>query len=232
MNNALLFVASGIIAICTYCFLLITLIFSFISTPTHYSSLKDSMIALNAISIEAIIDDNPTPSKVDKKPANVNNPLAGSGIKDMFDRIDSKQPSQNTQIGDNRDKVEQNASNNERLENLKAATQEIQNKLDTLSNLTISTDSHHTDGEYDEWYAEIEKILYQRWQQTAYIEEKLAAVIHIRITNNGVFSYKVVKYSGNLAFDDSLKMMLEECTKKHFPPHPKGNKDIAITFKN
>lgn len=65
------------------------------------------MITLNAISIEAIIDDSPTPSKVDKKPASVNNPLAGFGIKDMFDRIDSKQPSQNTQIGDNRDKVEQ-----------------------------------------------------------------------------------------------------------------------------
>ena len=232
MNNAIVFVTSGIIAVCTYTLLLIALIFTFfVSTPIHYSSLKDSEIALHSISIEAIIDDKPTPQP-DKQTSASSNPLAGSGIKDIFDKIDSSQPSQNSPIGDNRDKTEQNAPKNESLENLKSATQELQNKLNSLSNLTISTDSNQGEGEYDEWYAQIEKILYQRWQQTMFIEESVSAIIHIRITNNGVFSYKVVKYSGNSAFDDSLKAMLEECTQTKFPPHPKGSREIAITFKN
>lgn len=230
MNNALLFITSGIISFCIYFLLIIALVFTlFHSNPTHYSSLKESSLALHAISIEAIIDDKPTPSQ-NKQTAN-NNPLAGSGIKDMFDKIDSDTPSQNTPIGDNREKIEQN-SKEQQLKDLQASAESLQNKLNTLSNLTISANSNQSDGEYDEWYAQIEKMMFQQWQQTFYVEEKLQALVHIRITENGIFSYKVVKYSGNAVFDDSLKAMLEECTQIHFPPHPKGKREIAITFKN
>ena len=214
MNNALLFITSGIISFCIYFLLIIALVFTlFHSNPTHYSSLKESSLALHAISIEAIIDDKPTPSQ--NKQTASNNPLAGSGIKDMFDKIDSDTPSQNTPIGDNREKIEQN-SKEQQLKDLQASAESLQNKLNTLSNLTISANSNQSDGEYDEWY----------------VEEKLQALVHIRITENGIFSYKVVKYSGNAVFDDSLKAMLEECTQIHFPPHPKGKREIAITFKN
>ncbi len=230
MNNALLFIASGIISLCIYCFIIIAFVFTLFISPIHYSSLKESAISLNAISIEAIIDDKPTPS-ITKNPSSTNNPLAGSGIKDMFDKIDSNELSQNTPIGDNRDKVEQNAKE-QKIKDLQSTAQELQNKLNTLSNLTISTNSTKSDGEYDEWYAQIEKIIHQKWQQTFYIEDKMQALVHIRIADNGVFSYKIVKYSSNVAFDDSLKTMLEECTQMHFPPHPKGTREIAITFKN
>lgn len=231
MNNALLFITSGIISFCVYFLLLITLIFTFFrQEPTHYSSLQESALALNAISIEAIIDDNPSPAK-NKQDSSLNNPLAGSGIKDMFSKIDSDTPTQNTPIGDDREKLEQNTKT-DKLKELQSSTQELQNKLNSLSNLTISTDTSQNDGEYDEWYAQIEKIMLQQWQKTFSIEEKMQALVYIRIANNGDFSYNIVKYSGNVAFDDSLKAMLEECRQMRFPPHPKGSKEIATTFKN
>ncbi|TLD96037.1 hypothetical protein LS71_007270 [Helicobacter jaachi] len=231
MNNALLFIASGIISFCTYCLIIIALVFTlFRQAPTHYASLRESALSLHAISIEAIIDDKPTPSP-SQKPATSNNPLAGSGIKDIFNNIDSNQPSQNAPIGDNREKIEQNAKE-QKLKDLQSATQELQNKLNALNNLTISTQSNQSEGEYDEWYAQIEKMILQQWQQTFYVEDKMQALVNIRIADNGVFSYKIVKYSGNVAFDDSLKAMLEACTQMHFPPHPKGAREIATTFKN
>ena len=165
MNNALLFITSGIISFCIYFLLIIALVFTlFHSNPTHYSSLKESSLALHAISIEAIIDDKPTPSQ--NKQTASNNPLAGSGIKDMFDKIDSDTPSQNTPIGDNREKIEQN-SKEQQLKDLQASAESLQNKLNTLSNLTISANSNQSDGEYDEWYAQIEKMMFQQWQQTS-----------------------------------------------------------------
>lgn len=229
MNNALLFITSGIISFCAYFLIIIALVFSiFRSNPTHYSAFNESALALHAISIEAILDDKPTPSK-SPKPA-INNPLAGSGIKDMFDKIDSDLPSQNAAIGDDREKVEQN-SKEQKLKELQSSAESLQNKLNSLSNLTISANTNQSDGEYDEWYAQIEKIMFEQWQ-VFNIEEKLQALVHIRIADNGIFSYKVVKYSGNIAFDDSIKTALEECTRISFPPHPKGKKEIAITFKN
>ncbi|WP_334085723.1 TonB C-terminal domain-containing protein [Helicobacter typhlonius] len=230
MNNALLFITSGIISFCIYSLLIIALVFTlFRSNPTHYAALNESALSLHAISIEAIIDDKPTPSK-SSQPA-LNSPLAGSGVKDMFSKIDSDIPAQNAEIGDNREKVEQN-SKEQKLKDLQASAESLQKQLNTLSNLTISANTNQSDGEYDEWYAQIEKMMFQQWQQTFYVEEKLQALVHIVITSNGNFSYKVVKYAGNVAFDDSLKAMLEECIKIHFPPHPKGKREIAITFKN
>lgn len=230
-DNALLFVTSGVISLCSYALLLIVLVFTLFSAlPTHYSSLQESSLTLNAISIEAIIDDKPSPSP-QPKPAQANSALAGSGIKDMFHKIDSQAPSQNAKIGDDREKAEQN-SKEQQLEKLQNATKELQNKLNSLSNLTISTNTAASEGEYDEWYAEIEKIMLQQWQKTFYVGEKMQALVYIRIASNGDFNYKIVKYSGDEAFDNSLKAMLEECRQIHFPPHPKGTKEIATTFKN
>lgn len=228
----LLFIASGMIAVCTYLFLIIALVFILLdSQPTHYSSFKESTISLNAINIDAIITQEPTPVPTKEQAAIPNNSLAGSGIKNMFEKIDQDQISRDQPIGDNRKQTEQNIKN-KKLQELQNASQDIQNKLNSLSNLTITTESTQGDGKYDEWYAQIEKILYRQWQQTFFSDKQLTAIIHIKITASGVFSYKVIQYSSDLAFDNSLKTMLEQCTKMQFPPHPKGTKEIAITFKD
>lgn len=228
----LLFITSGVISFCIYALIIIALVFTFFQAlPTHYSAFKQSSISIQAISIEAIIDEKPTPAPPQNKQPAINNPKAGSGIKDIFSKVDSNVTPQNTPIGDNRDKVEQN-SKEQKLKALQSSAQLLQNKLNALSNLTISTNVNQNDGEYDQWYAQIEKMMLQQWQQTFYAQEKLQALVHIRIAENGNFSYKIVKYSGNATFDDSLKAMLEECTQIHFPPHPKGKKEIATTFKN
>lgn len=229
-NKVVLLITSGIISVSAYLLLITLLVFTFFHTPpTHYSSLSESTLSLHAISIEAIIDDKPTPTPKEKQES-TNAPLAGSGIKDMFERIESDEPSK-APIGDNREQLEQNAKN-QKLKELQANAQELQNRLNTLSNLTISANSNQNDGEFDEWYAQIEKIMLQKWQKTFYVEEKLQALVRIHISSSGVFSYKIVKYSGNNTFDESLKSMLEECTAMSFAPHPKGAREIATTFKN
>lgn len=231
MNNSIvLFVTSGIISLCIYCLLLIALVFTLFSAiPTHYSSLKDSMLSLEAISVDAIIDGDNSPAPSDKS-SGKNSPLSGSGIKNLFDKVDSKAPSKESPLGDDRELSEQNTK--EDSQDAQARTKELRDKLKSLSNLNVSSKSNQSDGEYDEWYAEIESMIHQQWQESIFIEEKVMAIAHIHIKNNGVFSYKIVKYSGNVAFDDSLKSMLEECKQIHFPPHPDGSREIAITFKN
>lgn len=231
MNNAILFFTSGIISICSYCLLLLLLIWTFLSPlPTRYSSLEDSQLALESISIEAIIES--TPSKgIDNSLKSASTPLAGSGIKDMFERIDNAKASQSL-VGDNREQVEKNETQNEQIQQILNAAQSLQQSTQSLSNITISSESSSSDGEYDEWYAEVERIVKQQWQQAFYAESKLQSTIHIKISKNGSFSYKVVKYSGNQAFDDSLKEALLRCQQLHFPPHKSGEREIAMIFKN
>lgn len=228
MNNIVLFITSGVISSCIYALLLLMLLFSFFNAPAHYSAFKDSMLSLESISIEAIIADSPTPAK-DNSPTN--NPLAGSGIKDMFKQVDSNMPSQEAEIGDDREKIEQNVKD-KKLEALQSATQNLQNTINAISNLTISANAS-SDGEYDEWYAKIEEIMLKQWQKTFSTTEKRQALVHIKIAPSGAFSYKIIKYSGDVVFDEALSAMLEECRQMTFPAHPKGGtKEIATTFKN
>lgn len=87
-------------------------------------------------------------------------------------------------------------------------------------------------GETHEYFSKIKEILWQRWNPRL-LEEGLKVKVLVMITNNGVFDYRIVKYSRDERFDKSLKEFLDTQKSETFPTHNINAKvDIIINFKS
>jgi hypothetical protein len=83
----------------------------------------------------------------------------------------------------------------------------------------------------DPYYSKIYEILSSKWHPVLIIDEMYAKVL-VTIYSNGEFDYKFLQYSGNIAFDDSLKKFLEGEKLNKYPTHNKGVKtDIEVIFR-
>lgn len=118
---------------------------------------------------------------------------------------------------------------------------EKQKKTDNLNVDKLLSDTKTTtnmsktssaNGEEHEYFSKIKELLWQRWNPSL-LEPGLEVKVLVMITNDGVFDYRVMKYSGNQRFDQSLKEFLETQLKETFPPHDINSKvDIIINFKS
>ena len=71
-----------------------------------------------------------------------------------------------------------------------------------------------------------------RWNPTVF-SDNLAAKISVVISNNGIFSFKFIQYSGNTGFDNQLRNFLQNESLKRYPVHPsRKTKVIEIIFKS
>ena len=87
-------------------------------------------------------------------------------------------------------------------------------------------------GETHEYFSKIKEILWQRWNPKL-LEQGLKVKVLVMITNSGVFDYRIVKYSRDERFDQSLKEFLESQKNEIFPTHNINAKvDIIINFKS
>ena len=87
-------------------------------------------------------------------------------------------------------------------------------------------------GEEHEYFSKVKQILWQRWNPRL-LEEGLVVKVLVMITNNGIFDYRIIRYSKDERFDQSLKEFLESQKNKEFPTHKINNKvDIIINFKS
>ncbi len=87
-------------------------------------------------------------------------------------------------------------------------------------------------GETHKYFSKIKEILWQRWNPKL-LEEGLIVKVLVTITNNGVFDYRIVKYSNDIRFDESLKEFLQSQKEESFPIHNINSKvDIIINFKS
>ncbi len=59
-------------------------------------------------------------------------------------------------------------------------------------------------GEEHEYFSKIKQILWERWNPRLLIEGLEVKVLVI-ITNDGTFDYRIIKYSKDERFDESLK---------------------------
>ncbi|PAF53469.1 hypothetical protein BKH42_05965 [Helicobacter sp. 13S00482-2] len=234
MNSKKLLILSGIFSIVVYSIVLFSLIFGIdFSSPKRYVSKSDTVIE-QSIAIDAIMS---SPTKEDFSEQG-GNPMEGTGIRDIFSSIHSQiKPSD--KIPDNRDEIAKNIELNKKrkkvLEEMQGSLQNINSKLQTIKNKTIDIKSETpkpdtSDGLYDEWFAQVYKILYSNWKANFY--QNASVSVLFSITDNGDFSYKILRYSRYDDYNKSVQILLDSLQGKKFPPYPKGKSiSIEVNFK-
>ncbi|RXJ69781.1 hypothetical protein CRV08_03480 [Halarcobacter ebronensis] len=89
-----------------------------------------------------------------------------------------------------------------------------------------------TNGKEHEYFSKIKEILWKRWSPRL-LDEGLEVKVLVMITNDGIFDYRIMQYSNNQRFDESLKEFLETQKNEQFPTHNINSKvDIIINFKS
>lgn len=103
---------------------------------------------------------------------------------------------------------------------------------DTKTTTNMPKQSSSGKGEKHEYFSKIKELLWQRWNPRL-LEEGLIVKVLVMITKDGNFDYRIMKYSNDERFDQSLKEFLEEQKNEAFPTHKINAKvDIIINFKS
>ncbi len=104
------------------------------------------------------------------------------------------------------------------------------NDVKTTTNKQIKSTSNK--GEEHEYFSKVKEILWQRWNPKL-LENGLIVKVLVMITNSGDFDYRIIKYSNDVRFDESLKEFLDSQVNESFPTHNINDKvDIIINFKS
>ena len=103
---------------------------------------------------------------------------------------------------------------------------------DVKTTTNLPTNSSSSNGEHDEYFSKIKEILWQRWTPSL-LEPGLVVKVLVMISSSGEFDYRIMKYSNDPRFDESLKEFLESQLSEQFP-RPKINSkvDIIVNFKS
>ncbi len=111
-----------------------------------------------------------------------------------------------------------------------SSVSKLLNDVKTTTNMPKTAASGK--GEKHEYFSKIKQILWERWNPRL-LEEGLGVKVLVIITNDGSFDYRIVKYSKDERFDESLKEFLESQKSETFPTHKINTKvDIIINFKS
>ena len=111
-----------------------------------------------------------------------------------------------------------------------SSVSKLLNDSKTTTNMPKTSSSGK--GEKHEYFSKVKEILWQRWSPKL-LEEGLVVKVLIMITNSGNFDYRIIKYSRDERFDESLKEFLESQKNESFPTHKINTKvDIIINFKS
>ncbi|MFK5880745.1 MAG: TonB C-terminal domain-containing protein [Sulfurospirillum sp.] len=172
-----------------------------------------------------IVSSKPKPKTVAKK---IQKKIS---LKGMFKKIDTKkiiEPKQEAAVQSRKKRVVLK-------ENIQVPVKkELAKKLvETLSFEKRQNLNSSKSGVYDKFRGEIQKILYENWQNTIDTISGSKATVEIYIDKNGTFSYKIVKLSYNDEFNSKLIDFLEEMRNKEFPPFREGGIfKLQVEFKD
>lgn len=167
-------------------------------------------------------------------------PVVGSGVKKLFEKIDSANPPVlQENIEDERPIFSANAikkqdySFNQNASEIEQETSKIKDGFDSLweNELQINVPQNQdvSEGEYDEWFAKVKEILYAKWENVFY--ESITFTIRVTIGVDGSFNYRVIRSSKYQSYNVYMEEMLNSLKKEKFPPYPKGRVTLEVVFK-
>ncbi|AFL67884.1 hypothetical protein Sulba_0575 [Sulfurospirillum barnesii SES-3] len=125
---------------------------------------------------------------------------------------------------------------------IKPNKEETKEKSDNVASkiansLNFAEQKHLTDmqkaGEYDPFIGKVQEILEEHWQRTVDTENGNVAKVLIKVSNQGVFSYKIISLSYNNDFNTKLKEFLHSMESIEFPKYDKGERfELPVEFKD
>lgn len=158
----------------------------------------------------------------------------GESVNKLFSTVESKEVVEDTTSKEKRSKTPTiNISTKDRIKTPKQVV-----GLDELSSIVgdikirRTPKAIQTEGEYDEYYAKVQNIIYG-WWKPLYTETKRSSDVLFMIKEDGSFKYKIIRKSGDLQFDSSLQEFLLKIKFNKLPPPHKNGKttDVNITFR-
>ncbi|AFI06456.1 energy transducer TonB [Helicobacter cetorum] len=165
-------------------------------------------------------------------------------LENIFSSVDNFQEKTDKNIQKNEQDAEQrrlreqqrlrkNQKNQEILKGLQQNLNQFTQKLENIKSKTLDLQVPKQDGvddkAYQEWYAQIYKILYGGWKGSFY--QRASVSVIIVITKDGKFSYTILSYSDFKDYNDSVIALLESLKKIDFPPYPLGHMiSIKVNF--
>jgi len=233
------FLLSGIVSVSIYLVICISIL-SYINTPKpkKYDLAKTTVLELELISTKA-------PEKtIAKKSDNIEEKIIkkatsksskqGSDFKSLFAKVKTKAkktvdkninaPKESISPSRFKSKFEKQ----KKTDNVKVS--KLLNDIKTTTNLSKTVAS--SDGEKHEYFSKIKQILWERWRPRL-LEDGLVVKVLVMITNDGEFDYRIMRYSNDERFDESLKEFLNNQINENFPTHKINTKvDIIINFKS
>ncbi|WP_104697184.1 MULTISPECIES: TonB C-terminal domain-containing protein [unclassified Helicobacter] len=205
--------------------------------------------------IEALVIDEPVvkipKAEVQPEVENENNEeeLQLPGLKDLFSGIPDwskdiekqkeeqekrKQEAQRRAYEEKKRYQEMLRQQQESIKNLQTSIQSTNRALENINaSIDIKTEipPNQDKGIHDEWVEKIYKILYENWDFSFY--QKTIISVLITITDNGDFSYKILRYSQYDEYNQKIKAVLEKLKGVKMPPYPhKKFINVEVNFRS
>lgn len=245
------FILSGLIAFSIYILIIVMVFFIFSGSKSILMSINTPS-AINALDVNLIDDieipkqnENLSKNNEEKKDDSEGSstPITGLGAADLFKSIETKEVKEikKSDISDSRDKIAINKKNINNSESKKNKINDILDKansvvsaIDNINKNMVVMDSNISDfcKKNHDYCEKIQNILYTNWNIKNTFTEKLSAIVYIKISKNGIFSYTINRYSGNTDFDKDLVDSLDKLKNITFPIINNEKLNINITFTN
>ncbi len=239
--------------------LYISLLTFFIYTIVHekkpnesYTSKKDEMLNVSLVErkkndsekekeerkkVEEKKPDEPKPveqPKEEKKPSSSpKEAVKSTSLRGLFEDINTSKipPDAKEQKKDQPQKTRTKPTQEQPKEKVQGAASKIANSLN-FSEQKHLLDTKR-DGKYDPFIGKVQEILEENWQKTVNTENGHTAKVLIKVSDRGIFSYKIVSLSYNNEFNTKLKEFLKSMEEVVFPKYDKGPLfEQEVTFKD
>ena len=176
----------------------------------------------------------PEEPKEEKKPTSSpkETPQSNS-LKGLFEDINTSKlpPDAKEQKKDQPERTRAKPSTEPTKEKVQGAASKIANSLN-FSEQKHLLDTKR-DGKYDPFIGKVQEILEENWQKTVNTQNGNVAKVLIKVSDKGIFSYKIVSLSYNNEFNTKLKEFLKSMEEVVFPKYDKGALfEQEVTFKD
>ncbi len=173
------------------------------------------------------------PSEEKKTASSPKEAVKSTSLRGLFEDINTSKlpPDAKEQKKDQTPKTRVKPNQEETKQKTTEAASKIANSLNFAEQKHLIDTKR--DGKYDPFIGKVQEILEENWQKTVDTESGNVAKVLIKVSDRGVFSYKIVSLSYNNEFNAKLKEFLKSMEDVVFPRYEKGPLfEMQVDFKD